>query len=86
MNEMENKQKEKLTVGCSNCRTSCSGSSIESILSEMRCGKDGAKINDACKTTLRSDSKNLFKVVPVQFSPSTKKVEKDVVDKKVLDE
>ena len=84
---MENKQKEnQTTVRCSDCRTECSGKSIKATIENFICGRDGGPIRDSCKATLRSEGKNLFKVVPVDSIPSTKKVEKNAKVEKVLDE
>lgn len=72
---MEKTEKENQTlVRCTDCRIECSGKSVESTISEMRCGRDGGPLRESCKTTLRSNGKNLFKVVPVDLK--SKKADK----------
>lgn len=74
--KMETTKKENQNVRCSDCREEFSGCSIKDILSSARCGRDGGQLRDSCKATLRSDGKNLFKVVPVETSKPKKKIDK----------
>ena len=74
---METKQKKKCTVRCTNCRTEATGKSLKDILSEMKCGKDGGPITDSCRSTLRSDGKFLFEVVPCEGTPDLLKEARD---------
>jgi hypothetical protein len=68
--KMETKQKEKTIVRCTDasCRAEFEGDSIQGILSNARCGRDGGVLKESCKTCLRSDGQNLFEVVPKKLN------------------
>lgn len=69
--EKTKKEKNQLTR-CSDCKKEFGGCSIKEILSSARCGRDGGVLKESCKTTLKTNGKNLFKVVPVDISKTKK--------------
>ena len=62
---MKQKEKNPKIVRCTDCRKEFSGDSVSDCIDNARCGRDGGILKDSCKVCLRTDGKNLFKIVSV---------------------